>query len=469
MERSLRAAEADSGAALLAQVDSIDIVLERSWPYADAPALLAQRLGIQPARNVYGVTGGESPVRYIHEAALRIARGESRVSAITGAESRYTVEAANKAGVKLPWTEPVPWPATPVSAAFTHPVAVAHGVLMPIYIYPLYENASQAAWGQTPREALAESGALWSRYSEVAATNPMSWLRKTFSAEEIVTPTPSNRMIAWPYTKQMVANPLVNMGASVLMTSLGNALAAGIPEDRLVYVWSGAQASEPRDFMSRDQFERSHAQDLVMETVLDQAGGDASAFGMLELYSCFPVVPKMARRTLGLSADARMTSTGGLSFFGAPLNNYMTHAAAGLVRQLREDRGALALLYGQGEFVTKHHAIVLGARLPAPGALQEDYSVQSAADARRAPVPEVLAEYEGPARIETFTVIHDRSGAPDKGVVVGLTPGGQRLMAAVDRADTAMIGLLLDLDRSPIGSPGRVRARGDGLLQWTAA
>lgn len=275
-------------------------------------------------------------------------------------------------------------------------------------------------------------------------------------------------MIAWPYTKQMVANPLVNMGASVLMTSLGNALAAGIPEDRLVYVWSGAQASEPRDFMSRDQFARSHAQDLVMETVLDQAGGDASAFGMLELYSCFPVVPKMARRTLGLSADARMTSTGGLSFFGAPLNNYMTHAAAGLVRQLREDRGALALLYGQGEFVTKHHAIVLGARPPAPGALQEDYSVQSAADARRAPVPEVLAEYEGPARIETFTVIHDRSGAPDKGVVVGLTPGGQRLMAAVDRADTAMIGLLLDLDRSPIGSPGRARARGDGLLQWTA-
>ena len=38
-------------------------------------------------------------------------------------------------------------------------------------------------------------------------------------SDEITTPSPANRLIAWPYTKLMVANPTVNMGAAVLLTS----------------------------------------------------------------------------------------------------------------------------------------------------------------------------------------------------------------------------------------------------------
>ena len=89
---------------------------------------------------------------------------------------------------------------------------------------------------------------------------------------------------------------------------------------------------------------------------MDLAGGDGKAFDAIELYSCFPCVPKMARRTLGLGADVQPTVTGGLTFFGAPLNTYMTHAACAMVRKLR-DGAQLGLLYGQGGFVTKHHAL----------------------------------------------------------------------------------------------------------------
>ncbi len=45
-------------------------------------------------------------------------------------------------------------------------MAVKLGVFRPITVYPLYETATSAHWGQTPREALAESGALWSTYSQ---------------------------------------------------------------------------------------------------------------------------------------------------------------------------------------------------------------------------------------------------------------------------------------------------------------
>ncbi|MDB5818692.1 MAG: acetyl-CoA acetyltransferase, partial [Rhizobacter sp.] len=321
MQKALEAAQLDAGAVLLRDIDSLDIVCEYSWPYTDAPALLSQRLGIVPHHSYYGVAGGESPVRFIHEAALRIQRGECKVAAVVGAEARYSVDAARKIGATLPWTPFATEVKLVTGTDYLPGLAIAHGVMSPLTVYPLYENATQAAWGQTPREALDESAVLWSRYSQVAADNPHAWLANVFTPQEVATPSADNRMIAWPYTKHMVANPLVNMGAGVLLTSLGHARSIGVPEGRIVHIWGGAAAAEPRIYLDRDQFKRSHAQDLVLETVLAQSGGDASAFEMLELYSCFPVVPKMARRTLGLAPDAQMTSTGGLSFFGAPLNN----------------------------------------------------------------------------------------------------------------------------------------------------
>lgn len=469
MARALQAAQQDAGAGLLAELDSLDVVSEHSWPYTDVPALLSERLGHWPARRVYGETGGESPVRFIHEAALRIARGESRVAAVTGAESRYTVDAAAKQGILLDWTPRDDSVKLLRGTDFCHPVAVRHGAAMPVSIYPFYENAALAHWGQTPREARQESAALWSRYSQVAAANPHAWQSQAFSAEEVAEPSAANRLIAWPYTKYMVANPMVNMGAAVLLTSVGQARALGIPEQRWVYVWGGAAAHEPRDYLQRDQYHRSHAQDLVMESVLAQVGGDAAAFAMLELYSCFPIVPKMARRTLGLAADAQMTSTGGLSFFGAPLNDYMTHAAAGLVRALRGAPGKAALLYGQGEYVTKHHALVLGSRPPPQGLPSDDYSVQAAADARRGPVPAFIERYDGAASVETFTVIYGRDGLPTHGIVIARTPAGERLMARVEPEDAQALAVLTDLECSPVGRGGRVRPGADGALRWSLA
>ncbi len=468
MEQALRAAEQDTGAdALLARIDSLDIVSEHSWPYHDVVALLNERIGAQPRHAVYGETGGESPVRFIHEAALRIARGESTLAAVVGAESTYTVAAAKKAGVTLDWA-PRNRGAKLVSGDdLVNPIAVKHGVFMPVQVYPFYDNAAQASWGQTQREALAESGAIWSRYASVAAENEYAWLRKPYTPDEITTPSESNRLVAWPYTKHMVANPMVNQGAAVIVASLAEARRLGIAEDRLVYIWGGAAANEPRDYLKRDQYTRSHAQDAVLTTTAALAGIPARAFQAVELYSCFPCVPKMARRVLDLPADFQMTSTGGLSFFGAPLNNYMTHAAAGIVRGLRGKADAKGLLYGQGEYVTKHHAIVL-ATTPPPAAPSEDYRVESVAAERSGPVPELVDDYVGPATVETFTVVYGRSGDADFGTVIARTPAGQRLMARVPASDTATLARLTDLDARPVGLSGTVEAGDGGRLHWHA-
>ena len=76
MVEALHRAEQDAGAKLVAEIDSIDIVNLVSWRYSDPAAQLSARLDIQPKRAVYGPVGGEGPIRYLHEAALRIQRGE---------------------------------------------------------------------------------------------------------------------------------------------------------------------------------------------------------------------------------------------------------------------------------------------------------------------------------------------------------------------------------------------------------
>src|SRR6476619_3355128 len=394
LEEALKRAEADSGSKLLGDVESLDIVNFLSWRYRDPEIQLSERLGIKPTHAYYGPVGGESPIRYLHEAAQRIARGECSVAAVCGAEAQSTATKAERAGVELPWTpfaHDVPEPKR--GAAFQKPMAVKLGVFRPITVYPLYESATSAHWGQTPREALTESGDLWSTYSSVASQNPNAWLKRRFKPEEITTPTPDNRLIAWPYTKLMVANPTVNMGGALLMTSLAKAREAGIAEDRLVYAWGGASAEEPRDYLIRDQFFESHPQNAVLKAIMNLVEGDGKKFDAIELYSCFPCVPKMARRTLGLGPDVQPTVTGGLTFFGAPLNTYMTHAAIAMVRSLRK-KGKLGLLYGQGGFVTKHHALVVS-KTPSREALAQETSVQGEADRNKRAVPDFVTEPSG--------------------------------------------------------------------------
>jgi len=462
---ALRRAEADSGEKLLGDIQSLDIVNFLSWRYSDPAKQLSDRLGIEPAHAYYGPVGGESPIRYLHEAAQRIARGECSVAAICGAEAQSTATKAERAGVDLPWTpfaHDVPEPKR--GAAFQKPMAVKLGVFRPITVYPFYEAASSAHWGQTPREAMAESGALWSTYSGVASQNPNAWLKQHFTSEEITTPTPDNRLIAWPYTKLMVANPTVNMGAAVLMTSLARARAAGIAADRLIHVRGGASAEEPRDYLVRDQFFESHPQNAVLKAVMDLAGGDGKAFDAIELYSCFPCVPKMARRTLGLAADVQPTVTGGLTFFGAPLNSYMTHAACAMVRKLRSG-AKLGLLYGQGGFVTKHHAMVLS-REAAQHTLAQDTSVQAEADRHRGAVPDFATDAVGKGAVESFTVIYGRGGDVEHGVVMLRTQDNARALARVPARDRATLAHLLNMDRTPVGTSGDIVSADDRVLEW---
>ena len=472
--RALRLAQADAGAALLHRLDSLDVVGVVSWPYDDLPGLLADGIGATPVRLRHGPVGGHTPVQYIHEAAQRIARGESAIAAVCGAESSHTVAMAVRRNLVLPWSQPAAgyqaksggWlPAR--NRDYLHPLARRYGITEPVTVYPLYEVATAASWGQSPAEAAAESATLWAGLSQVAATNPNAWLQQARTPDDIAAVSAANRMIAWPYPKLMVANPAVNQGAAVLLTSLATARDAGIAEEQLVHVHGGAAAAEPMDWTQRDSFTHAAGQEVVLGAMLDDLGGDVSRLHAIELYSCFPVVPKMASRQLGLPPGTPVTAAGGLTFHGAPLNNYMTHGATACVRALRATPG-MGLLYAQGGYLTWHHALLLGREPAGPDITLRPFDLQAMADKRRDAPPAVVEDATGPATMEAFTISFCPDGKPEFGFVVLRLPGGARTLARVPAEDGDTLAALMSAANSPIGAMGVLRASGN-LLTWRMA
>src|SRR5258708_7983806 len=78
MEAALRAADADAGGGWLAQIDSLGVVDQISYPeLGDVSSPLAQRVRAAP-RICYksGYASGDSPVPLLNEAANRIGAGE---------------------------------------------------------------------------------------------------------------------------------------------------------------------------------------------------------------------------------------------------------------------------------------------------------------------------------------------------------------------------------------------------------
>ncbi|SFV00232.1 enoyl-CoA hydratase-related protein [Pseudoduganella namucuonensis] len=463
--RCAAGADADAGGGWLRRIDTLRVVNQISWPYRDLGGLLAKRLRLRAAECIHGPVGGETPVRMMLDAAVDIARGESEVALLCGAEAFKSAMALRARGVKPAWTDEDPGHRLPRGEDFVTRLAARYGLTNAVDVYPLYDNATRAAWGQSFADAQMESGTIWANMSRAAAANPYAWSGKPMSAADIVSPSEHNRPIAHPYQKFMVAQSGVNQAAAVLMTHLDAARAMGVPDERIVYVGSGAGAHEPHDFLARDRYDHAPAMELVLRRTLELNGVAARDIDLFELYSCFPCVPKLARRALGLAADGPLSVAGGLTFFGGPGNNYMTHAITAMVRALRGGQGRAGLLHGNGEYVTKHHAAMLFAAAPAHPVRNED--LQAAVEASYGPVPALVEDYEGPCAIETYTATFSRKGEPDRGVVIARTPDGRRLAARVGAADPDTLAVLVDATREPVGTPGHAYLRGDGLVHFS--
>ncbi len=471
---ALRSASVDSGARLdlLAAADHVHAVPSASWTYGDQAGVVAELVGAGGARTSQSsVYGGDGPQLVLNDAAELLATGEARIVLVTGAESGATMSRVQARGQQPPWPrndEGEPDRRLGVDRSPNNEVETSVGLGAPIFVYALLESALRGAEGRSDGEQRAHVGELWSGFSAVAARNPHAWDRTARSAEEITTATPDNRRVTSEYTKLMCANMQVDQATGIILTTVGVATAAGVPQDRWVFPHGGASATDEWFVSERADLTRSPAIAAAGAAALADAGITADDLGPVDLYACFPSAVQIAARSLGLPLDdpARpLTLTGGLTFAGGPGNNYGAHAVATLVERLREDSEAYGLSTSLGWYATKHAVGVYSARPPA-----RLFEHQRPLVDRPAPRPAVLG-LRGEGVVEAATAIHDRDGGIEALVVSAVRPDGTRALAriedpaavetltAVDLLGRAVVGdgdaltLTDDTDQHPLPAP----------------
>jgi acetyl-CoA C-acetyltransferase len=461
---ALAAAEHDVGTTC-GRLDWLGVVDQISFPDPDIHRHLASALPRCPTHITRTRdASGDGPVKLLNDAANAIGRGEVAIAAAVGAEALRT---ASKRSQVRPESNSIGARNSLLEAAdaLASPLARQYGLLTPADVYPLYENATRSAWGQSLASAQAESAAIWSGFSRTAAANPYAWLRREVPAELIARPSTENRMISFPYTKLMVANASVNQGAAVIVASLAKARELGIAPERLVYVGAGAAAHEDPDFLRRESFTEPASLKTTIRRSLHFNGLDASQLNLVELYSCFPCIPKMARRELGWPLDRSHSVYGGLTFGGGPIGNCMMHAIACMVDQLR-GRAGNGLIVANGGFATHSHSILLTTHPTRPNLFPQDYDVQAAAEAIRGSPPHLLDTYLGRGRIETYCVPYDRLGQPRFATIVGRTSENARFLAHVEKQNSRVLDFLTSGRCDPVGGQGQTRAGADGRVIW---
>ncbi len=462
MEAAARRAIDDAGGSgLIAGIDTVAVVTNVFHDYGDTAGLLAERLGCRPGRRMVTTWGGNTPQSLVNHLCDEVAFGHIDLALVAGAEAVATLRALGKHGVTPAWTAPrdTDVPRWGDMRAGISELESRHGAREAYVTFALVENAFRAARGQSLDAANREIGAFAERAAAIAATNPYAWFRDAKDAATLTTVAPHNRMVAFPYPKYLNAIMEVNQGAALLIASDAAARRLGIATDRWVYPWAGADVTETWFLPERAALHELPGTRRAAAALLEAVGLDLDAVTHLELYSCFPIAPRLSAATLGLDpATARpLTVTGGLPWFGGPGNNYVTHALAAMMTELRRNRAATGLVHGLGWSCTKHALAVLGGAPPSRGWRRIDTrEIQAWVDAQ--PRPALVEEATGPATIESYTVVHGRDGGAERGVVVASLPGDRRTVATLppDR------DVLEALERvEGVGRPGTLGRAGD--------
>ncbi|MGB3723919.1 MAG: hypothetical protein WA979_14030 [Pacificimonas sp.] len=406
--------------------------------YTNLPWSVAQRIGADPKRMIYGPPSGSSPQMFVNMLAHAIRDGDSEIGLITSGEAMRAEAMAKKVNLELDWGEDAP--SKPEVKPDGFPVLskaeYLNGLALPANIYPIFETAYGAAQGWSIEEHMTRMGALMAPFTEVAAGNKFAQIPVARSAEALTEVTDANRWISWPYPKYMVSNSLVDQAAAVLLMSTAKADELGIAEDKRVYLHGQSEIADKRLPAERADLAVSPTVGIAARKALTQAGVMLGELGPIDIYSCFPVAVELGAQEIGLTVDdpARLTLTGGLPYFGGPGNGYSLHAIAEMVAACRRNPDTPGMIFANGGFLTKS-AFGIYSGQPGYGERTDLSALQAEADAL--PVTPLNPEPSGAGVIDGYTVAFHK-GAAQHGVIVGTIEGERFVAKMQDGLDRLM-------------------------------
>jgi len=424
MLQACEKAALDSGnPTCLNQVQSVRVI-RGMWPYENPANYIAEKIGALNVQTTSTPVGGNQVQYTVNQTAIDILAGKFDLVLITAAENGYSSAKARKAGTRLNWRK------TPgkfdaiigYERAEHHENEMANGIRQATQVYPMYDNALRYHKGETIEQHKKRVSELWSRFNDVAQLNPDAWIRDNYTADEIITPSPTNRSISVPYTKLMNANSAVDMSAALIMCSTEKAEKLGIPASKWIYPQGGADGVDHSNASIRDNFYSSPGIAITGNRALSLADTSIDELSYVDLYSCFPSAVQIAARELGLAETSQLTVTGGLTFGGGPMMSYVMHSIARMAELLREKPGAKGLITANGGNLSKHAHCVYGSEPP-----KQDFRFENVqAEIDRLPSRETLAEYKGDVTVESYTAMYG-GDKPIIGHFACLTPDEQRV------------------------------------------
>ncbi len=399
--------------------------------YSNAPRSLGNRIGAKARREYYTAAGGNTPQWLVNRTAEEIANGETNVALLAGSEDLATLIGALNKGIPLKWGEDAGDEPIHIgdNRRGSNDIERAHALYFPVNTYPLFENGIRGRKGRSVRDHQLAIGRLFSPFAKVASENPLSWFPTPHTPEEIATPADNNRYVGFPYTKYMNAVIQVDMAAAVVMTNVKTARELGVSESKWVYLHGCADATDIWHVSERVNYYSSPAIRTMGQRALAMAGKTVADMSFFDLYSCFPSAVEIGCAELGIAEDdpRGLTVTGGLPYFGGAGNNYVMHSIVTMMERVRAKPGAFGMVTANGWYVTKH-ALGIYSTTPVKGSWKRDdpKSYQRDLDAMAHPEVEQRPADEG--TVETYTVMHDRSG-PKMGIIVGRLANGKRFIA----------------------------------------
>lgn len=394
------------------------------WRDRDPGRVIADRLGAHDARTTMAELGVPQ-LSIVRRACQLVADGTADVVLVVGGEAKHRQNVARRAGAERAATEESssdPDETMRPDADLMARPEVERRLNSAPPQYAVIETAIRAAAGRTPAAHQAHLGRLWADFARIAASNPDAWDQSAPTAEQIANPGAGNRVVAWPYTKLLCSQWNVDQSAAMVFThGVDGVHPRGIAESNLILSMS----------LRRD-LHRWPAFSLAAEKLLDMTGIGVGDIGPIDFYSCFPAAVQTAALELGVGLDRDLTVTGGMTFGGGPLNNYVFQAIVTMARRLRDEPGAIGLTTAVSGLLTKP-ALALWSTEPGDRPFQH---ADVTADARRATAQCPLdGDATGEGTVAGYTVLFDGDGPSAAVAVVDID--GTRTVAICDDAATA--------------------------------
>ncbi len=468
MERASRSALDDAGPEKLwSLVDTLYMTNTAGWSYKNAPARVCELLDIKPARTIFPFIGGSYPQKFINKGAKEITRGDSDVILFTGGEAEYAIRRADKGLVSLqlpPQEEPEEYDGG--KNLSTSDFENDYNLILPIGLYVFLETVLKEISGRSWDEHNKYIGTILEHYSKVSSKHKNSWTQTPYTREEIITPADDNRYLCYPYTLRMMANRMVDMAAAIVMTSTDTAIKLGIEREKWIYPMGGADIENIYYSTQRPELHTSPAAYYGSRLSLEQAGLSLDKIDIFDIYSCFPSMIQIYLNEIGLNMDdpRGLTITGGLPYFGAPLNNYSMHAIVTAVEHIREKPSTKAFVAAQGGINTKHSFCIYGNE-PSDSIWGErdDSGIQEEILSKA--LPEPVKKASGNLRIDAYAIHYNRNGNPELGTVTGMLDSGARTLAHIDAdpdeleevKDRSIIGQNVDVKYNPDKSKNLIK------------